>query len=603
MVHKRSRGFPDEFTRSITRPFRRPRPRTARRPWLETEQLEGRQLLSITIDKIPLPPGVVATSGLTSDWSGNLWFTEDKTVGNVPKEAIARITSDGVITEFPLPDGHASTRQVGLTLGPDGNLWFPEDTRIGQITPDGVITEFAVPAPSSGATITALTQLTVGSDNNLWFVESRLNGASPETSVDRITTDGVVTQFPAALDSGASTSLTLASDGNLYSTGSRFVRITPDGVVSRISLPGDSASSNGTDQALSVTVDGDGNLWVPYSTPDRGVGLAEVTPDGTVKDTGITSVQNLTFGPDGELWFSRSVDPGKTEFGHIATNGTVTTLATTISGTATEAATLGFDGNLWFTEQATGTQGPAFVRVGTDGTVTEFPIAQDAGKTSVPNVTVHGLTTGPDGNLWFVDPVSGSIGRVNLDLPVFVPIGLPVFFGSAQAGKGNLVVPEVTGVSRTGVGRAPTVLTLSFNTMLDPATAKDVHNYTLVLTGPRGHSRPHAKPIAIKSVVYDALTHTVSLTPAHLLKLNGFYRLTVNGASVGGVAGLGGTKLDGSGNGKAGSNFTALIHRFGVVTPKAVVTHPSTKHAAAAHVAGGHSRLTPHRLATSLRAR
>jgi hypothetical protein len=130
-----------------------------------------------------------------------------------------------------------------------------------------------------------------------------------------------------------------------------------------------------------------------------------------------------------------------------------------------------------------------------------------------------------------------------------------------------------------------------------------VHNYTLVLTGPRGHSRPHAKPIAIKSAVYDASTHTVKLTPAHRLKLNGYYRLTVNGASAGGVAGLGGGKLDGSGHGKAGSNFTALIHRFGVTTPRSVVTHPATKHVAAAHVAAGRSRLTPHRLASGVRGR
>jgi hypothetical protein len=107
----------------------------------------------------------------------------------------------------------------------------------------------------------------------------------------------------------------------------------------------------------------------------------------------------------------------------------------------------------------------------------------------------------------------------------------------------------------------------------------------------------------LESVVYDASTHTVSLTPDHRLKPNGYYRLTVNGASAGGLAGLSRSKLDGSGNGKAGSNFTALIHGFGVVTPWSVVTHPVPKHVTAAHVAAGRSRLTPHRLATRVRGR
>jgi len=36
-------------------------------------------------------------------------------------------------------------------VGPDGNLWFTErlGNNIGRITPDGVLTEFAIPTPSS----------------------------------------------------------------------------------------------------------------------------------------------------------------------------------------------------------------------------------------------------------------------------------------------------------------------------------------------------------------------------------------------------------------------------------------------------------------------
>src|SRR5262249_59552519 len=79
--------------------------------------------------------------------------------------SIGRITTAGVITEFPLPD---TTRLFGITAGPDGNLWFTEfdNNKIGRITPAGEITEFTIPTSDSGAHT-----ITVGPDDNLWFTE------------------------------------------------------------------------------------------------------------------------------------------------------------------------------------------------------------------------------------------------------------------------------------------------------------------------------------------------------------------------------------------------------------------------------------------------
>ena len=59
---------------------------------------------------------------------GNLWFTE--ALGN----QIGRITTVGVVTEFPTPT--ADSAPYGITTGPDGNLWFTENlgNKIGRIT-------------------------------------------------------------------------------------------------------------------------------------------------------------------------------------------------------------------------------------------------------------------------------------------------------------------------------------------------------------------------------------------------------------------------------------------------------------------------------------
>ena len=49
---------------------------------------------------------------------GNLWFTERGS------NNIGRITTAGVVTEFPIPT--ANSYPSGIAAGPDGNLWFTE---------------------------------------------------------------------------------------------------------------------------------------------------------------------------------------------------------------------------------------------------------------------------------------------------------------------------------------------------------------------------------------------------------------------------------------------------------------------------------------------
>jgi virginiamycin B lyase len=70
---------------------------------------------------------------------GALWFTES--AGN----KIGRITTQGVITEYALAGG---TFPTAITEGSDGNLWFTEENAfaIGRITPTGAIQSFPMPA-------------------------------------------------------------------------------------------------------------------------------------------------------------------------------------------------------------------------------------------------------------------------------------------------------------------------------------------------------------------------------------------------------------------------------------------------------------------------
>lgn len=84
----------------------------------------------------------------------------------VPGLAIALLSAPAgaaTINEFSIPT--AASSPAGITPGPDGELWFTEygGGKIGRITTAGVVTEF----PTAGYP----GQITSGPDGNLWFTE------------------------------------------------------------------------------------------------------------------------------------------------------------------------------------------------------------------------------------------------------------------------------------------------------------------------------------------------------------------------------------------------------------------------------------------------
>src|SRR5687768_12656809 len=93
------------------------------------------------------------------------------------------LTTDGVWTEYPLPNPGSGPTTVALA--PDGTVWFTEGAgnRIGRMNPDGTgLREFPLPNPNSSPRIIAL-----GSDGNMWFSEHTGNrmGRSEERRVGK----------------------------------------------------------------------------------------------------------------------------------------------------------------------------------------------------------------------------------------------------------------------------------------------------------------------------------------------------------------------------------------------------------------------------------
>jgi virginiamycin B lyase len=281
--------------------------------------LEGNKIGRITahgaIREFPLPagvgaPGVIyAPAEITAGPDRNLWFTAPQA------NAIGRTTLSGITTMFAVPTPHSSPN--GITQGPDGNLWFTEwgtgsHGAIGRITTDGKITEYPLPAPSYASGIA------MGPDGNLWFCESIVS------KIGRITPKGVLTEFalPGHRLPGIPVgphSITLGPNGNLwftdfYSDTNLLGHINTHGVFFHdFALPGEQR----TNLARAITRGRDGSLWIADTyTLDRitvnGAGSIFASNGGFRN-----SITSVISGPDGNLWYTMHTDTGQNAIGRM----------------------------------------------------------------------------------------------------------------------------------------------------------------------------------------------------------------------------------------------------------------------------------------------
>ncbi len=239
----------------------------------------GRITSSGVITEYPIPSGQTGYY-IAAGSSGSLWFTESS-------NNIGKITTTGHITEYTVPASDSAAGQQ-IAKGPDGNMWFTDvnNNSIGNITPTGTVTEYLIPTASAYPT-----GIAAGSDGNLWFTE-----AGGVNSVGRITTGGTITEFPGPFCGGPVVS---GPDGNLYAAvGGRGVcKITTTGAIT--SFPSGEAGG------IAAVVGPDKQIWMtgcwsqPYLcefNPKTGVFSNAIQPNPTYNIFGIT------VGGDGDLW-------------------------------------------------------------------------------------------------------------------------------------------------------------------------------------------------------------------------------------------------------------------------------------------------------------
>ena len=349
---------------------------------------------SVIITEYPLStPGI--PNGIAAGPDGALWFTDFGTNGSGANGKIGRITTTGVITEYPLLTSNGGPQEI--TAGPDGALWFGEiiARKVGRITTAGLMTEFPTPAPFFGNPFGIAT----GPDGALWFCEFSVR------TVGRITTSGVITEYTLPTPGGPF-GITPGPDGALWFTEAigKIGRITTAGTITEYLLPGPSSFPQG------IVAGSDGALWFTEYDGDR---IGRITISGVITEfpvpTSSSGPARITVGPDGALWFTEQLS---SKIGRITTAGVITEYPLP-RGSAPVGITLGPDGAVWFAEQG-GKIGRAALN--------SPPVARCKNITVSANSSCQASITAADINDGSSDPEDGT--NVTLSLDSTGPFGL-----------------------------------------------------------------------------------------------------------------------------------------------------------------------------------
>jgi virginiamycin B lyase len=277
---------------------------------------------------VPWPFFSAVPDNITPGPDGAMWFTA-RTLGG-SGGAICRITMEGAITTYML-----SESQVigfgGLTAGPDGALWFLaaiDNVFVGRITTDGVLTEYPTELDE------AIGGITVGPDNALWFGST--------TSIGRINTDGTMTLYPIPSAPADAWGITAGSDGALWfveNYSNKIGRVTTEGEFTEYPIPTPNSDS------VSIAAGPGGDLWFTESATGKiGIANASGVREIPAPITGF-SPWWIVQGPGGYLWFT-AVDPVLANQANLIqlVNPTAVLTADPISGGAAKPITLSGSG-------------------------------------------------------------------------------------------------------------------------------------------------------------------------------------------------------------------------------------------------------------------
>lgn len=350
---------------------------------------------TVSITEYPLPPGLELPQGIATGPDGALWLTSNRGIGRINTAAV-------VTNTYPIGSvsGVPSNAGSSITVGPDGALWFNltvweglgSGGAVGRITTAGVLTQYGATAAN-----TLMPALTVGPDGTLWFsvtpCSSGCHGATGN-SIGRMTATGVLTDnYNVPTIYGGPVGITSGPDGALWfveSGGNKVGRITTAGVVTEYPIP--TASS----LPVIIVAGPDGALWFTESSSNQ---IGRITTAGVVTEYHLPTAASgpgfITAGPDGALWF---VESAANQIGRITTAGAITEYPIPTARSSAGSITSGPDGALWFTEGAANKIGRVSLSGESLGIGTASPLP--AGAVGTPYAQSLAATGGTGPYIW-----------------------------------------------------------------------------------------------------------------------------------------------------------------------------------------------------------
>jgi len=290
----------------------------------------SQQTNSPVIIEHKIPTTAAHAGGIKVGPDGALWFVE------TTAQQIGRISTGGVVTEFPLEEGGIAEAQGFIAVGPDGALWFNMDdaNQLGRITPTGEITQINLPDGLS-----PIRELVTGSDGALWVTSRGMS------AIVKLATDGtIVAQYALPKERSNPTGMIVGPDKALWFVEggvNQIGRLTTAGQLTEYPIPDENSFP------LRLTVGPDNAVWFTMFGVNK---IGRIDMDGKITsfDAPDMGPVGITTGADGAIWFTGY---SSTEIGRMTTDGVLTKFAVPTYASVPYHIIAGPDGNLWFTEQ------------------------------------------------------------------------------------------------------------------------------------------------------------------------------------------------------------------------------------------------------------
>ncbi|MBV8928283.1 MAG: hypothetical protein JO152_04060 [Mycobacteriaceae bacterium] len=241
--------------------------------------------------------GSINSNTLVTGGDGTVWISYDR--------SIARLSTAGVVTAFPLPRPTFPYGVSAMTRDADGGIAFLSgDGQVGHAALDGTITRLG----SVGSSSFGLGNFMLGPDKRLWLADTSNFNAPTLVAFG----NGVATRYPVPAQPN---NLLAGPDGNLwapFSSGGRFVKYDTSGnVVSNVAMPAFPAGVFTAATSANAIVDAKGTIYFSDGSAVIGTGstgaIGRIDTAGNIAEYPIYPLSlyagAIILSPDGRLYW------------------------------------------------------------------------------------------------------------------------------------------------------------------------------------------------------------------------------------------------------------------------------------------------------------